>query len=204
MIKPTLLALLSLSVAACANTSHVIDQEPTSYIVGRKIISIYNPIPDGKYAQFYDWGREYARMYSQLGRCSNKNVLQGKFIERIKISSMAVGKDQYNQIMWAMRDQANQLAQHANQLNSELLHEYYSELSTQECSLLENTADYMVFDSLDYALKWRQSIGDDVTLEKWKVYPVFANQLGNVSFDDRGYVVRDTFGNIRFTNNLSD
>lgn len=182
-------------LAACASNGSN-ESTSSSHMIERRIIETYNPIPDGKYAKFYDWGRDHARMYLDLGRCQNKNVLQGRFMERVRVSSMVLGKEQYNQVMFALRDQAQQMQGFMSRLDNDMFFEYYGPLSDDVCHELEQSSNYMVFDTLDYGIKWRESINNPVNIEDWEVYPVFANSLGNVVFDEKGIVKRDATGHV--------
>ncbi|PSW22093.1 hypothetical protein C9I98_02175 [Photobacterium sanctipauli] len=119
-------------------------------------------------------------------------------MERIKLSSMVLGKDKYNQVMFAIRDQSSQMMSHLNQLPNDLLNEYYAPLPASICTEVKRTADLMIFDALDYGMKWREAVNEPVKLSDWKVYPEFAQALGNVEYDSNGYVVRDPQGNVIF------
>lgn len=195
-MKKILLTLVaSVVITGCTSTKNE-PNELTSYIIDRKLISVYDPIPDGKYAKFYDWGREYSRMHSQLARCETKNILTGKFVERVKVASMVLGKDKYNEVMWGMRDQANQLAANAQNLPYHLFNEYHGGLSEHVCKKLENTSNQIIFDTLDFGIKWREITNNAVVLSEWPVYQIFASALGTVTYNSEGYVERDEYGQV--------
>jgi hypothetical protein len=189
-MKRIITLTFSFLLISCASTQNT-PEAPTSYIIDRKLITVYNPMQDGEFANFSEWGREYSRMHSELGRCERANVLTGRFLERVKISSMVLGKDKYNDVMWGIRDQAKQLAVNVQKLPSDLLNEYYSPLDQNVCKQLEHTANQIIFDSLDFGMRWREVINDPVKLDVWPVYQVFANELGVVTYNSKGYVERN-------------